>query len=79
MERSTRARNLTACEAGSASCDFALLSPSESAALATAERQRNYRACVTGRGYCDRSRLTPLEALTARPQPTVAMPAGNQP
>jgi hypothetical protein len=54
-----------------------MLSPSEAATLAAAERARNQKACVTGRGYCDRSRLTPLELSAIPAEPVVAAPAAR--
>ena len=56
-----------------------MLSPSEAATLAGAERTRNYKACVTGRGHCDRSRLTPLEVGAIKADPVAGAPAPRQP
>ena len=52
-----------------------MLSPSEAATLAAAERARSYKACVQGRGYCDRSRLTPLELAEIPADHVVTTPA----
>jgi hypothetical protein len=68
VNAAVRARNLAECRGGGNGCDYALLSPSEAAALASIERRRNHTACTKGRGYCDPTRLTPAEAA--------AIPAG---
>jgi len=65
------------CRGGRGDCDYSMLSPSEAATLAAAERARNHKACVTGRGYCDRSRLTPLELRAIPAEPVVAVPAAR--
>jgi hypothetical protein len=65
------------CRDGRDGCDYSFLSPSEAAALATAERQRNYAACTKGRGYCDRSRLTPLELSKIKANTVVTAPVAR--
>jgi hypothetical protein len=79
VENDTHARNMAACTGGRETCDYSVLSASESATLAAAERLRNYTACVNGRGYCDRSRLTPAEAAATAAGPGVASSVGRQP
>jgi hypothetical protein len=79
VEDDAHARNMAACTGGRETCDYSVLSASESAMLATAERLRNYTACVNRRGYCDRTRLTPGEAAATPAEPGVAPSVGRQP
>jgi hypothetical protein len=67
------------CRGARDDCDYSMLSASEAATLASAERTRNHKACVTGRGYCDRSRLTLLEVSTIKADPLASAPAPRQP
>jgi hypothetical protein len=79
VDRAARARNLSECETGRAGCGYSLLSPSQAAALATADDLRDDTACREGRGDCDRSRLTPAQAAAIPEPPGVASSVGSQP